>query len=95
MQPVDMDVIVEGRLYNTKIAELVADDAGRDGGMWERSGRNTFLLRDPSGIYFAEHRSAWRIESDYVEVLSANQALELYDRLPNHQVDPGRLLPSH
>jgi hypothetical protein len=50
MQPVDMDVIVDGQLHTTRHTLLLADDAGPDGGMWERSGRNTFLFRDPSGI---------------------------------------------
>ncbi len=56
--------------------------------MWERAGRNTFLFRDPSGIYFAEHRSAWAIDSDYVEALSASHALQLYEQLPIHEVEP-------
>jgi hypothetical protein len=91
MQPVDMDVIVDGQLYTTRRALLLADDAGPDGSMWERSGRNTFLFRDPSGIYFAEHRSAWGVDSDYVEVLSASRALQLYDELPIHEVEPTRI----
>jgi hypothetical protein len=91
MQPVDMDVIVDGQLHTTRHTLLLADDAGPDGGMWERSGRNTFLFRDPSGIYFAEHRSAWRIDSDYVEALSASKGLQLYEELPIHEVEPSRI----
>jgi len=87
-----MDVVVDGRLYTTKRALLLADDAGPDGGMWERAGRNTFLFRDPSGIYFAEHRSAWGVDSDYVEGLSASQALQLYEQLPIHEVEPEHVL---
>ena len=94
MQAVDMDVVVDGRLYTTKCAVLLADDAGPDGGMWERAGRNTFLFRDPSGIYFAEHRSAWGVDSDYVEALSAGQALQLYEQLPIHEVESGRVFSS-
>jgi hypothetical protein len=92
MQAVDMDVVVDGRLYNTQCAVLLADDAGPDGGMCERAGRNTFLFRDPSGIYYAEHRSAWGIDSDYVEPLSISLALQLYEQLPIHEVDPDCLL---
>jgi hypothetical protein len=91
MQPVDMDIVVDGRLYTTKRAVLLANDAGPDGGMWDRAGRNTFLFRDPSGIYFAEHRSAWGVESDYVEALSAGRALELYEQLPIHEVEGASL----
>jgi len=85
-----MDVVVDGRLYTTKRALLLADDAGRDGGMWERAGRNTFLFRDPSGIYFAQHRSVWGVDSDYVEALSTSRALQLYAELPIHEVEPAR-----
>jgi hypothetical protein len=88
MQPVDMDVVVNGRLYTTKRALLVAADAAPDGTSWERAGRNTFLFRDPSGVYFAEHRSAWSVESDYVEPLSASQAMQLYEELPIHEIEP-------
>jgi hypothetical protein len=89
MQPIAMDLVLDGRLYTTKQALLLAHDAGRDGVTWERAGRNTFLFRDPSGVYFAEQRTAWSLESDYVEPLSAGQARQLYDQLPLHEVDPG------
>jgi hypothetical protein len=57
-----------------------------------RTGRvYTFLFRDPSGIYFAEHRSAWGVDSDYVEALSAGRALQLYEQLPIHEVESGRV----
>jgi hypothetical protein len=87
MKPVDMAVVVDGRLFTTRAAVLLADDAGPDGAMWDRAGRNTFLFRDPSGIYFAEHRTAWGGESDYVEALSVERALELYEQLPIHEIE--------
>ena len=90
MQPIAMDLVVDGRLYTTRQALLVAHDAGPDGVTWERAGRNTFLFRDPSGIYFAEQRTAWSVESDYVELLSAGQARQLYDQLPLHEVELGQ-----
>jgi len=44
----------------------------------------------PAGIYFAEQRTAWSVESDYVELLSAGQARQLYDQLRLHEVEPGQ-----
>ena len=40
MQPIAMDLVVDGRLYTTKQALLVAHDAGPDGVTWERAGRS-------------------------------------------------------
>ncbi|HEX8967979.1 MAG TPA: hypothetical protein VF937_08875 [Chloroflexota bacterium] len=88
MQAVDMDIVVDGRLYSTRRAVLLADDADRDG-TFGRAARNTFLFRHPSGVYFAEHRGAWNVDSDYVEALSPVQARELYEQLPIHEVEPG------
>jgi hypothetical protein len=88
MQPITMDLVLDGGLYTTTQAALLAHDAGPDGVTWERAGRNTFLFRDPSGIYFAEHRTAWSTESDYMEPLSAGQARQLYEQLPLHEVEP-------
>ena len=90
MQPVHMDVVVDGRIYATREATLLADDAGPDGGMWERAGRNTFLFRVRPNVYFAEHRTAWSVDSDYVEVLAPVQARKLYDELPNHPEEPAQ-----
>jgi hypothetical protein len=90
MQPIAMDLVVDGRLYTTKQALLLAHDTEPDGVTWERAARNTFLFRDPSGMYFAEQRTAWSVESDYVESLSAGEARQLYDQLPHHEVEPGR-----
>jgi hypothetical protein len=93
MKPIAMDLVIDGRLYTTKQALLLAHDAGPDGVTWERAGRNTFLFRDPSGIYFAEQRTAWSVESDYLEPLSAGQARQLYEQLPLHEVEPGLAFP--
>jgi hypothetical protein len=90
MQPVDMRVFVDGCVYATNKATLLASDAGRDGAMWERAGRNTFLFRAQPGVYFAEHRSAWSVDSDYVEPLSPAQARQLYAELPIHAMEPAR-----
>ena len=87
MQPVDMHVVVGGCVYATSKACLLADDAGREGGMMERAGRNTFLFRAPPGIYFAEHRTAWGVDADYVEVLTPVDARRLYEDLPVHRLE--------
>lgn len=82
MQPVSLACVIDGRLYSTEHAALIADDANWEGQNLEHPGRCTYLFRTPSGDYFALHRTAWQSERDWLESLSRGDALGLYADLP-------------
>jgi hypothetical protein len=82
-----MAIVVEGRIYNTLQATLLAEDASWEGHDLEHPGHRTYLFRSPRGDYFAEHRSAWHVEYDWLEPLSWLDAIRLYEELPVRKVD--------
>lgn len=73
--------------YNTATATLLADNAYWDGHNWERGGTNTFLYRSPRGRYFAFRRTLWEGKHDYIQPLSEDEAIELYEELREKHVD--------
>lgn len=79
--------IIDGRLYSTDRATLLAHDADWEGQNVEHPGHFTYLFRTPRGDHFAVHQTAWRCEQDWVESLSDPEAMRLYLELPVHRVD--------
>jgi len=43
--------IVDGKVYDTEKAELVAHDRYWDGHNWDRRGRNTYLYKTKKELY--------------------------------------------
>ena len=90
--------IINGKRYNTETATVIADNEYWDGSNHERCGRNTHLYRTDNGAYFAGHSTQWEGERDYIEVLSEDEALALYEQLnardamPFEEAFPGRKL---
>ncbi len=82
MQPVPMAAVIDGRVYDTDAATLIAHDGYWQGQNLERPGRTTYLFRMPDGTYFLEQRTAWHIEEDHIEPLTSLEALQLYEELP-------------
>jgi hypothetical protein len=85
--PTNMRQIIGGKRYSTKDATVLASDAYWDGHNWERHGRNTYLCRTPRGNYFAVHLTRWQGELDRIEALTTDQAQQLYEDLPEHEVE--------
>ncbi len=91
MQPVKMAAVVDGHLCDTDGATLLAHDAYWYGYNFERPGRGTFLFRSADGQFFVQERSAWPLDGDRLEPLSAQAAMRLYDDLPVHEVELGAI----
>ncbi len=84
----DMQAVIDKVRYRVAGSTLLAHDRYWDGHNYERPGRNTFLYRSPSGRYFAVHLTMWQGERDRLEALSTEEAYELYESLPEHELDP-------
>ncbi len=79
-----MKQIINGKVYDTKTAELVASNDYWDGSNFDRNGRNAYLYKTSKGNYFVLRTSRWQGERDYIAVLSVGDAKALYERLPEH-----------
>lgn len=93
-----MSQVIGGRRYSVKGATKLASDAYWDGHNWERHGHNLFLFRGKGGSYFSVHLSCWQGERDYITPLTEAEAKELYEQLPEHEVEfevafPGTVVP--
>lgn len=82
-----MKQIVDGKLYDTKKAQLVAHDRYWDGRNFERNGRNTYLYRTAKGNFFLHHTTCWQGERDYIEPVSKEYAKAMYEELPEHELE--------
>lgn len=87
MHTSSMTRVVGGKRYSVSTATLLASDEYWDGHNFERRGRNTFLYRTRGGAYFAVTLTQWQGERDILEPLSREEAMELYERLPEHEVE--------
>jgi hypothetical protein len=76
-----MEAVVKGVRYRVNNSTLLAHNRYWDGQDHTRSGRNTFLYRSPKGRFFAVRLSQWQGESDRIEPLSKEEAMELYESL--------------
>ena len=85
MQLGNMSKIVSGRRYSTKTATVIASDEYWDGYNSDCNGRNTYLLRTPNGHYFMAMVSMWEDERSCLEPLSENEAIGVYEELPEHE----------
>jgi hypothetical protein len=82
-----MKQVINRKVYDTKTATLVASDRFWDGSNWERHGRNTYLYKTAKGNFFAYHTTQWQGERDSIEALTVDEAKDLYERLPEHDLD--------
>jgi hypothetical protein len=78
--------VIGGKRYNTATADLIASDAYWDGHNWERRGRNTFLFMTKKGNYFRVTRTQWQGEKDSLVPLSQDEAIQLWEQLPEHEI---------
>lgn len=81
-----MKQIIDRKEYDTEKAALVASDHFWDGSNFERSGRNTYLYKTQNGRYFAHHTTQWQGERDTIEALTIEEAKDLYEELPEHDL---------
>lgn len=81
-----MERIIDGLRYDTDSATLVAHDRFFDGSNWERRGRNTYLYKTKNGRWFTLVTTLWQGERDAIEAIEEDEARDLYERLPEHEV---------
>jgi hypothetical protein len=82
-----MKKVINGKMYDTDKAELIATDRYWDGSNWERNGRNTYLYKTVRGNYFVYRTSNWQDERDNIEALTIDEAKELYESLTEIEMD--------
>ncbi|MBT9171964.1 MAG: hypothetical protein DDT21_00340 [Syntrophomonadaceae bacterium] len=82
-----MKAVIDGKLYDTDKARMVASDRYWDGSNWERHGRNTMLYKTAKGAFFLHRTTQWQGEHENIEPLSADEAREYYERLPEQEID--------
>jgi hypothetical protein len=83
---IKMSRVVGGGRYATGKSVCIADDEFWDGHSWQSQGRNTFLYRSPRGRFFVVNTTCWQGECDTLEPLSEEEAVELYENLPEQHV---------
>ena len=82
-----MKRVIGGKVYNVATATPVASDEFWDGRNFERHGRNTFLYRTPRGAFFEVNLSQWQGERNTIIPLTRDEAMALYDELPEHELE--------
>lgn len=90
----DFERIVNKKRYSTATATLLASDEYWDGSNFERHCRNQFLYRTPNGAYFTVSLSQWQGERDSLTPVSLEEAIDLYESLPEHEVEYDEAFPS-
>ena len=78
--------VVDGKVYDTETAQVVASDEYWEGHNFERRGTNTHLYKTKKGAYFLGHSTQWQGDKDSIEVLSEEEAKEKYEHLPEHEM---------
>ena len=87
MKPLHMREVIDGIRYDTEKAEIIADDCYWDGHNYERNGRNTFLYKTKNGRYFVVKQTLWQGEIDRLEPLTIEEAIALYEQLPEKSME--------
>ncbi len=82
-----MRQIVDGKLYDTEKARLVASDRYWDGSNWDRHGRNVYLYKTVKGSFFLYRTTRWQGERDYIEPVTKEEAKYWYEQLPEHEME--------
>jgi len=86
MEAGDRNEVIGGKRYKTADSIEIADDAYWDGHNYERRGRNRFLFRTKNGNYFTVTRTQWQGERDTLTPLSQDDAIKVWEELPEHPV---------
>lgn len=81
----ELQAVIGRKRYRVGNSILIAHDSYWDGGSYTRYGRNTYLYRTPTGLYFAVHLTQWQGERDRIEPLDVEAAYALYERLPEKE----------
>jgi len=89
-----MKAVIGGKRYATETATEIASDCYWDGHNWERRGHNTRLYKTKNGSYFAVYLTQWQGERDRLEPMSEDQAIGLYEALPEKEIEFEQAFPN-
>ena len=86
---------IKRKKYDVRKATLIADNVYWDGSNMERNGTNTFLYKTKSGAYFTVFLTQWQGSKDKLEVLSENEAYNLFEGvLSEHHTSSASAFPN-
>jgi len=88
-----MVAVINRKKYATSDATIIASDEYWDGHNWERRGRNQWLLRGKNGNYFLQTQTQWQGERNTITALTKEDAIEIYEQLPEHEVEFEQAFP--
>jgi hypothetical protein len=72
-----MKKIINGKVYDTKTAEWIVDNAG-DRIYGHNTTRVTILFRTKKGRFFTQFKSQWQGEDFYLEALTEEEAFDFF-----------------
>ena len=81
-----MKQVVDGKLYNTDTAIMLAADRYWDGHNWERNGRNQYLYRSQKGNFFLHNTTIWEGSFDSIIPVSRDEAKIIFEKLPEKEL---------
>ncbi len=85
--------IIGQKRYSVENSILIADDAYWDGHNYERRGRNKFLYMTANKNYFYFLRTQWEKERDGLYPITKEEALNMWDELPEKHVEFDEAFP--
>jgi len=88
-----MSAVINGKRYSVQTAILLASDEYWDGNNFEKGGRNCFLYCTEKRNYFEVNLTQWQGERDTLLPLSKMAAMELWEQLPEKEVDIEEAFP--
>lgn len=82
-----MEQIKNGKIYDTKKADLIASDRYWDQSNFHRGGRNKYLYKTKKGNYFLHLETNWQGELDEIETITQQEAVQQYEQLQVKEVE--------
>jgi hypothetical protein len=77
--------VIDGKLYDTEKATLLADNEFSDGTNPISHGRATYLYKTKKGNFFALHVTQWQGEHDTIEACPVERAKQIFQQLDDSQ----------
>jgi len=78
---------IDGKMYNTKTADIVAHGSFLGGYRGDQLGRSQILYKTKKGEFFIFYETAWEDELDRLEAVSCDEAQALYRHLLCTEMD--------
>jgi hypothetical protein len=82
-----MKQIIDGKMYNTDTAELVADNEFNDGNNRFSHGTASYLYKTKKGNFFTQYLTQWQGDHDNISPINVEQAKQTYEDLRNHNME--------